>query len=598
MQFENNRVLAEQVKLVMSEESRGLMFSPIIAVLLYFFLLERVDALPLTIWTILTLLISLSCASFQVYLLKKDAFDLKFRFYFLIVCNALVGLLWGSLAWISISEASIFNTIVVVSVLVSLLVGLMNTLSPVFVVYVITASIIGVMSIAKLLLLNNSEFRDIGLFGLVATGTFILMARNMSIHTKKTIFLQLDNQDLIEKLEIETNKVRAAQEVAEMESQAKTKFLAAASHDIRQPIHALGLFLDVFSRSGLSDYQQKVLHNANSAFDACVEMLNTLLDFSKVDAGIVDVQVRPFHLQPLLNKLENEMAPLAENKNIYYRSKETSAIVVSDPNILELILRNLLSNAIRYTESGGVLIACRQRGAHTSLEIWDTGVGIDSAHHENIFKEFYQLGNTERDRRKGLGLGLAIVRGYSNMLQHKLAFTSVLGRGSVFKLTLLNSIEAPFENIPSPAAVQQPDLNIGVLIIDDDEGVRTGMVALFQSWGCQCSAAESIESAVALALNTEPLIIISDYRLRNLETGAQAITAVRHACDKDIPALLITGDTAKDRLIEATNSGIPLLNKPVSPSMLHAKILDLLGAADTSSRLLNKRQARNITVPT
>jgi len=576
MKFEKNRLLAEQVKMVMTEESRGLIFSPIIAVALYFFLVGRVDALPLTVWAMLTVLISLTFAALQMFLLKTEAFNLKFRFYFLIFCNVLVGVLWGSLAWISISEASIFNSIVVISVLVSLLVGLMNTLSPVFFVYVITASIIGGMSVVKLLLLNNSEFRDIGLFGIVATGTFIVMARNMNIHTKNTIFLRLDNQDLIEKLEIETSKVRAAQEAAEMESQAKTKFLAAASHDIRQPLHALGLFLDVFSRTGLSDYQQKVLHNANSAFDACVEMLNTLLDFSKVDAGIVDVQVRPFHLQPLLNKLENEMAPLAVNKNIYYRSKETSAIVVSDPNILELILRNLLSNAIRYTESGGLLIACRQRGAHTSLEIWDTGIGIEPVHHENIFKEFYQLGNTERDRRKGLGLGLAIVRGYSNMLHLNLAFTSVLGRGSVFKLTLLNSAEEPSKNLLSPTAVQQPHLNISVLIIDDDESVRIGMIALFQSWGCHCDAAETIEGAVTLALHNQPVIIISDYRLRNLETGAQAIAAVRRACKKEIPALLITGDTAKDRLIEASNSGIPLLNKPVSPSVLHTKIIELL----------------------
>jgi signal transduction histidine kinase/CheY-like chemotaxis protein len=576
MSFDNNRVLAEQIKLVMTEESRGLLFSPIIAILLYFFLSSRVEALPLTIWITSTLLISATLSAIQFYLLKTDRFAITFRFYFLIVCNVLVGILWGSLAWISISEASIFNSVVVISLLVSLLVSLMSTLSPVFILYVITASTIGGMSFAKLLLLNNSEFRDIGLFGFAATGTFIFMARNMSMHTKNTIFLKLDNQDLIKKLEIETSKVRTAQERAELESQAKTKFLAAASHDIRQPIHALGLFLDVFSRSDLSEYQKKVLRNANSAFDGCVEMLNTLLDFSKVDAGIVDAQVKPFHLQPLLNKLENEMAPLAENKNIFFRAKETSAVVLSDPNILELVLRNLLSNAIRYTESGGVLMACRQRTGHTSLEIWDTGIGIDPIHHENIFKEFYQLGNIERDRRKGLGLGLAIVRGYTSMLQHPLSFHSTPGRGSVFKLQLVNAVDEPIQECHATINEPPTQLNISVLIIDDDENVRTGMVALFQSWGCHCAAAETIEEAVTLALHTQPLIIISDYRLRNSETGAQAITAIRHACNKEIPALLITGDTAKDRLIEATNSGIPILNKPVSAISLHTKIVDLL----------------------
>lgn len=578
MLFDNNRILTEQVKLVMLEESRGLLFAPVIAILLCFFLSSRVDTFPLIIWTITTLLFSLTISGTQHYLLKTNMLNLKYRFYFLIICNVLVGILWGSLAWISLDQTNIFSSIIVISILVSLLVGLMSTLSPVFIVYAITASIISGLSITKLLLLNNSEFRDIGLFGLVATGTFIAMAHNMSLHTKNNISLKLDNQDLIKKLEIETHKVRIAQEQAEQESQAKTKFLAAASHDIRQPIHALGLFLDIFSRSNLSDYQQKVLHNANSAFEACVEMLNTLLDFSKVDAGIVDAQLKSFHLQPLLNKLENEMAPLAENKKIYYRSKETSAIVISDPNILELILRNLLSNAIRYTESGGLLIAARQRGVYTSLEVWDTGIGIDNIHHENIFKEFYQLGNTERDRRKGLGLGLAIVRGYTNMLQHKLSFKSEPGRGSVFKIMLLNSKENPSECTPLLTAQKNFNLKINVLIIDDDESVRIGMTALFQSWGCHCNAAESIEGAVAAALKIKPSVVISDYRLRNLETGAQAIAAVRHACEKEIPAIIITGDTAKDRLIEASNSGIPLLNKPVSPNLLHSKIIELLRA--------------------
>ena len=372
--------------------------------------------------------------------------------------------------------------------------------------------------------------------------------------------------------------MRAAQLLAENESQAKTKFLAAASHDIRQPIHALGLFLEVLARSSLTQFQQQALQNANTAFEASAEMLNTLLDFSRVEAGVVEAQQRAIYLQPILNKIESEMAPLAANKNLFYRSKDTEAVVTSDPALLELILRNLVSNAIRYTEKGGILIACRQRGAFASLEIWDTGIGIDSVHHDNIFKEFYQLGNTERDRKKGLGLGLAIVRGYTHMLKHNLRFNSVLGRGSVFKLELANAIELPQRDSVIAKQVHITELNARVLVIDDDETVRIGMVGLLQTWGCQVVAADSIDEALQLIKTQQPDLIISDFRLRDLQTGAQAIAEIRAACGSNIPALLVTGDTAKDRLIEATQSGIPLLSKPVAPAVLYEKLMELIGA--------------------
>lgn len=187
------------------------------------------------------------------------------------------------------------------------------------------------------------------------------------------------------------------------------------------------LFLEVLARTELTTHQREILANARTASDASAEMLNTLLDFSRIEAGVIVPQVRPFHLQPLLNKLESELAPGADAKNIVYRSRETRAAVRSDPVLVELILRNLVSNAIRYTERGGVLVGGRARGKHVAVEVWDTGIGVAPADQSEIFREFHQLGNPERDRRKGFGLGLAIARGLAHVLGHELSIVCATG---------------------------------------------------------------------------------------------------------------------------------------------------------------------------
>ena len=560
----------------MTVESKGLLFSSIVVVALYWFLFGRTNTLALSVWFFWVITCNLVLARMMFYRLANPHPHAKSTAHFLMFANTVLGINWGLLAWVAVDGVSIFNSIIVIAVLVSLLVGLMSTLSPILPLYVIACiTMTGVVS-SKLLTLEHTEFNNVGLFSLVTCIIFMIMGRDMNMQGKKNINLQLDKIDLIAQLGKETEKVRAAQHIAENANQAKTQFLAAASHDIRQPIHALGLFLEVLARSPLSHYQQQVLHNANAAFEASADMLNTLLDFSRIEAGVVDVQQRAFYLQPILHKLENEMAPLAASKNLVYRSKESRAIVMSDPAILELILRNLISNAIRYTDKGGVLIACRTRGTYTSLEIWDSGIGIDPIHHDNIFNEFYQLGNTERDRRKGLGLGLAIVRGYTNRLKHSLIFSSKPGRGSVFKIELLNANEIPLSDNTIVKPIEFTMLSARVLIVDDDETVRQGMVDLLQAWGCECDAADSIDEALSLVRVQRPDLIISDFRLRNLQTGAQAIEQVRQVLGSNLPALLITGDTAKDRLIDATQSGIPLLSKPVSPSVLYSTLVNLL----------------------
>jgi CheY-like chemotaxis protein/two-component sensor histidine kinase len=381
--------------------------------------------------------------------------------------------------------------------------------------------------------------------------------------------------DITERKQMEEDIV-AAKHRAEEANLAKSKFLAAASHDLRQPIHAQGLFLSVLARTQLSTYQREVLTKATMASKASSTMLNALLDFSRIEAGAIEPKRQPFRLQPLLNKLEREFASLADEKGIAYRSRETDLIVQSDPMLVEFILRNLISNAIRYTDHGGMLVASRKRGGHAVLEVWDTGIGIAPEHQQEIFREFHQLGNPERDQRKGLGLGLAIVDGLARTLGHDLSLASTEHRGSVFRMTLpIATTALPVEQAPVEHGSAHL-FNARVLVIDDDEAVRSGMLHLLGDWGCECETAESIEDALAIVRIHTPDLVISDYRLREQRTGLEAIAALRELLGDNFPALLITGDTAPERLREAHASGIPLLHKPVSPSLLYSKLVTML----------------------
>lgn len=582
--FDEPRLLLEQVKLVMTVERNGLFAAVAIGFVVTCFLFDANNGLRLSLWWCWVALSHF----YGAWLIQRTLNSSPKQEHAialaksLVIGNVLMGITWGALAWITIDGESILNSIIVIGLLASLLVGIMPTFSPVFSVYACACTTITITVVTKLFLLEESLYVNLGIFIAVMGFIFIGIARDMNINTSKNIHLQLDKTDLIAQLEQETNNVRKAQQAAEDANLAKTKFLAAASHDIRQPIHALGLFLEVLDRSALSTYQQQVLNNAKAAFSASADMLNTLLDFSRIEAGVVDVQKRQFYLQPLLNKLENEMAPQANSKNLFYRSRETRALIESDPVILELILRNLISNAIRYTNNGGILLGCRVRKEYTSLEIWDTGIGISPDHQEDIFREFYQLGNTERDRRKGLGLGLAIVRGFANSLGHPLSFSSTLKRGSVFRIHLpnTNTIPTADQDDLQPAEIQL--LNAKILLVDDDESVRQGTMDLLVSWGCECSTADSFDEALTLLQTNKPDLILCDYRLREERTGTEVIRLLRKQSGYDLPALIITGDTAPDRLADAHSSGLPLLSKPVSPQILYSTISKQLGKSGSN----------------
>ncbi|WP_228899317.1 hybrid sensor histidine kinase/response regulator [Acidovorax sp. Leaf73] len=493
----------------------------------------------------------------------------------LIACMATMGLSWGSLGYVVLywgTPESVIYAIGIISTVSSGALGLGAPLYRAYVTY-LTCAIGGVMMAVAL---AGGPVMWPALF---LTGVYYaltgMQARTADRATRRSIALKLENDRLVNQLRAESQRALAAQEAAEKADRDKSRFLAAASHDLRQPLHAMGLFLESLQRSPLNDHQLTVLGHAHAASGAAAEMLTTLLDYSRLEAGVVKVRPDAFAVQPLLTALEQEFGVQADTAGLVYRTRETSAAAFADRSLVGLVMHNFISNALRYTAKGGVLIACRTRGKRLALEVWDTGPGIPRSQWDNIFKEFHQLGNPERDRRKGLGLGLAIVQRLAREMNTSVEVLSQPGRGSVFRLWL-DRWQGALEDDTAPAPDTVSLVGLKVLAIDDDEAVRLGMQSLLHSWGCQCITAESSADALECLEDITPDIIITDFRLRHEETGKQVLQALRAYLGTSVPAIIMTGDTSPQRLRDAQSTSALLLHKPVSTGQLRDAMVQLI----------------------
>ncbi|NML32323.1 hybrid sensor histidine kinase/response regulator [Paraburkholderia antibiotica] len=376
--------------------------------------------------------------------------------------------------------------------------------------------------------------------------------------------------------------LRHQKEIAEKASLSKSRFLAAASHDLRQPVHALSLFVGALRGVPMNTKGQRLLDQIEASTDAMDRLFAALLDISKLDAGGVEIRRQPFAIDAVLIRVCDDFADEATAKGLRLSYVCCRAIVDSDPILVERIARNLISNAVRYTDTGRILIGCRRRGAFVSLQVWDTGRGISPDQQELVFQEYHQVGNPERDREKGLGLGLAIVRRTVDLLECRLKLRSELGRGSCFEvfLPLADSAVTPLN---SPDGDVRAMLTTGlVVVVDDERAIRAGMSALLIDWGYEVLAVGSVDEAIQrLAGYTgTPSFLICDLRLRGGENGIDAIEKLRTEYNESIPAILITGDTAGCGLAEAQTRELLVLYKPVSNGKLRAAMARL--AADQS----------------
>jgi two-component system, sensor histidine kinase len=481
----------------------------------------------------------------------------------------LIGIVWGIFPLFYTDGNSIIVMITITAFSTGLAAAALAMLSPCLPVFFALAYTSLPALILSLFLLGGPAYFAIGTAATLFLITLTVFSYNLELTVKNSIELRFENLELIDQLQDAITETEDA-------NRAKSVFLASASHDLRQPLHAMGLFIETLNSTKLDAYQQSVISHIESASEATREMLNTLLDFSKLDAGVIEPRPRPFRLQTLFNKLEQELAASADSKNIIYRTRETTAAAYADMSLVELILRNLITNAIRYTESGGVLIGYRHKENDMFVvEVWDTGIGIAKEEQKNIFREFHQLGNPERDRQKGFGLGLAIAKGLAATMKLELSVSSKPESGSVFRLTLPQAEISVVEDIPTEQAASRFD-GKQILIIDDDESVRVAMRELLMSWGCDCLIAGSADEGLNIINGKQLDLLIVDYRLREEKTGREAITLLREKHRASLPAIIITGDTAADRLREAQASDALLLHKPVSTNELQRTMTSLL----------------------
>ena len=361
-------------------------------------------------------------------------------------------------------------------------------------------------------------------------------------------------------------------------SQHKSRFLAAASHDLRQPMHALGLFVAQLRSHITSPDGSRLVDRIDDAVTGMNELFNALLDITKLDAGALTPAIGEFPVAELLGRIGSTFAPVAQEKGLSFRSVPSSAWVRSDPVLLERIVLNLVSNAVRYTAAGGIVVGCRYREDRVRIEVWDSGPGIPPEQQRKIFGEFYRLADAAKTNQAGLGLGLAIVDRLCALLDHPIELTSTLGKGSCFGVT----VPAAAARAAAQAKIEPPpqdaiDVVRGklVVVIDSDVWVLEGMGGLLRNWGCRVVTATTPEAALTevkrIGRQARPDLIISDYHLADGQSGITAIAKLREAYGA-VAAFVMSGDTAPERLREARESGHHLLHKPVQPITLRAMV--------------------------
>lgn len=380
-----------------------------------------------------------------------------------------------------------------------------------------------------------------------------------------TMLARLQNEDLVTQLRDQMRLVARA-------SEEKTRFLAAAAHDLRQPLHALGLFCAALDQRLRDTPEKPLVRSMMKSIEALENSFGAILDISRLDAGTVQPNVQVFPVRDVFRRLYMHYAGDAELADISLRFRAAGRLVRSDPLLLERIVSNLIQNSLRYTNAGGVLVAARRRAGQVSIEVWDSGIGIPADKLDLIFHEFYQLDNPERDRSKGLGMGLAIVRRLSELLGHRLEVRSTPGRGSVFRLLVPSAIEGAPDAAQLGADTLPPrvERSVTVLLIDDERAIRDAMRELLTPMHVDLLAAATIEEACRMAGATrQPIdLILSDWRLRGDEDGIEAVRQVRRLTGATTPAVLITGETSPEIVKLAHASGLVVLYKPLQPKEL------------------------------
>ncbi len=498
------------------------------------------------------------------------------------------GALWGAAGWLFYGHGEPLHQLAMVLVIYAFCVGstpLLGWQRSIFFAYI---GLSLVPTIARVILVGGP-----GMVGLAAVAVLILamtvrLGRNYRDSFGELVELKARAQRLAEQLRAETAVAEGARREAELANRAKTQFFAAASHDLRQPLHALGLFAEALRQKSRDDETTQLINSIYSSVDALDGLFAELMDITKIDTGGVEPRPTDFQLDEVFRKIKLHFEPIAFEKGLLLHVRGGHRHAYADPVLVERIVRNLVSNAIRYTTDGGVLVCARTRGNRLLLQVWDTGVGIKEADRERVFDEFVQLhdaGTTpEPHQRKGLGLGLAIVRRLAALMNAPLGLRSSAGKGTVFTLEVPVGRARPAAALPARSSAPLGvtlDRRL-VVMIEDDPAVKSGLEVLLKSWGASVIAFDTLQACQQWVQAAEPTmlqpdLIIADYRLESGHTGVEAIRALRGMLDKPIPAIVVTGSMLSNHDREAAEHDFHLLLKPVVPGKLRAMIAFKLG---------------------
>ena len=515
----------------------------------------------------------------------------------LVLCQ---GTLWGVAVWLFWGLGTAYHVVSLILIVYSYCLGsvqLLATQSRVFLVFislVLTPTIVRIASDA-----SQPWHLQLAVILTLLFCITVLMARTYGSALGQAITLKSRTDELAGRLRTEmmvTEEARRvadeARRTAEAANRAKTQFFAAASHDLRQPLHAMGLFAEALRQRSHDPEVASLVNSINESVDALEGLFGELLDITRIDTGGVDVNPAPVRMRELFQRLRLHFEPVAFEKGLMLSFRGEQQVAHADPVLLERVLRNLVSNAIRYTDDGAVLVSCRLRktnqGGRLLLQVWDSGIGISEASLPRIWEEFFQAQSNrplEAHQRKGLGLGLAIVKRLAGLLQAPISVRSRPGHGTVF------SIEVPVGKSPRtsieavPAGVKLPlGLTLEgrfIAVVEDETAVREGLVVLLQAWGARVVAfdtVEAVETWLAGPGAEAPDLQLVDYRLPQGRTGIEALVALRARWPaRKLPAILITGSSLSGHEDEAVTHDYHLLIKPVLPNKLRAMIAFKLG---------------------
>ncbi len=492
--------------------------------------------------------------------------------------------MWGLACWCFYGLGNTMQQVAIVMIVNSLCVGVVQLLATQ------TRVLLGYIALAFMPLIVRIAGQDgqhgvqLALVMLLIFAIAALLARNYRTAFERVVELKVNAQHLTEQLVREKAVADAARHEAEVANRAKTRFFAAASHDLRQPLHALGLFAEALRARITADEQ--VLHlvsSINASVDALEGLFSELLDITKIDTGAVEPRPEHVEMASIFRKLRLHFEPNAFEKGLSFKLRGGELHAHADPILLERVLRNLVSNAIRYTNDGGVLVAARRRGQRLLLQVWDSGVGIRAREQERIFEEFYQIAADapllNAHQRKGLGLGLAIVKRLCALMNAPMRLRSVPGRGSVF------SFDVPLGRAGTKTAVPAAGTSaLGltldrrqIVIVEDDPAVNSGLQVVLKSWGASVIAFETFEACRRWAESPEPDriapdLMIVDFRLESGHDGLEVIRLLRQHFGPALPAIVVTGSVMSQHEEQAQEHGFHLLMKPVVPHKLRATI--------------------------